>query len=113
MLLSKLKKAGCLLPADFDSVNYPYDRCINRAVLTAESHARRASLNDQHDFIDARAYRVNHDHMAFLVLAVHVDKARDEELAPEQPLIFARSDYSSDNSCKNHNQGSRASRNNH
>jgi len=63
-------------------------------------------LNDQHEFINARADRVNHDHMAFLILTVHIDQPRNKEFAPKQAIIFARSDYGSNYSCKNHNQDS-------
>jgi hypothetical protein len=97
-----------LLTADFDSINYAYDRRINRTVLAAESHARRASLNNQHDFVNARADRINDNDMAFVILSVHIDEPRNQELAPEQALIFARGNNGSDYACKNHNQGSGA-----
>jgi hypothetical protein len=93
--------------ADLNGINYANDRRINRAVLATESHARGASLNNQHKLINARAHGVNHDNMALLILAVHVDQPRDEELASKQAIIFARSDYGSNYSCKKHNSGHR------
>jgi hypothetical protein len=87
---------------DFDGINNADDCGINWAVLTAKSHARRATLNDQNDLVNACAYRVDHDNVTLLILAVHVDQPRDEELSPKQAIIFARCDYSSNYSCKNH-----------
>jgi hypothetical protein len=93
----------CRLPAaDFNGIDNADDRRINGTFLAAKSHPRGASLNDQNDFVNARPYRVNHDDMALLILAVHIDQPRDKKFSPMQAIIFARRDYCSNYSCKNH-----------
>ena len=59
-------------------------------------------MNDQDDFVNARPHGVNHDDMALLVLAVQINQPRNKEFSPKQAIIFARRDYGSDYSCKNH-----------
>jgi hypothetical protein len=84
------------LRTNFNSVNDADNGCINRAVFAAKSHARGTALHYQDDLSDARAHRVYRNNMAFFVLAVHINKPRDQQLAPGQAVIFSRGNYSPD-----------------
>jgi hypothetical protein len=86
----------------FNGVNYADDCGVDRAFFTPESHARRAALDDQHGFVNARAYSIDCDDVPFFVLAVCVDKPRDQELAPVKAVILSRRYYGSDYACKKH-----------
>jgi hypothetical protein len=86
---------GRWLLSYFNSVNYADNGCVNRTFLAAEGHARRASLHYQDNLSKARAHSIHHDNVAFFVLAIHVNKARDKQLAPGQAVVFSRGNHGS------------------
>jgi hypothetical protein len=59
-------------------------------------------LHDQDHFVDAGAYGVDSDDVAFLISAIDVHEPRYQELATVKTLILARCYYSSNYSGKNH-----------
>jgi hypothetical protein len=96
--LPSLRDYDCLL-VYFNRIDDADDGGINRAILAAESQPRRTALNDQHGFLNARADRINGDNVTFFIFAVDADEPRDKQLAPVQPLVFARGDDRSNNAC--------------
>jgi hypothetical protein len=81
------------LRTNFNCINDADDGCINRAVFAAKSHARRTALYYQDNFSDARAHRVYCNNVAFLIIAVYINKPRDQQFAPGQAVIFSRGNY--------------------
>src|SRR5690554_4108744 len=78
------------LSIHLDRIDDADDRGVYRCVFAAVRHARRAALDDQHDFAESRADRIDGDDMAFLVLPIDADGAGDEQFLAVQALILAR-----------------------
>jgi hypothetical protein len=93
---------GHRLLADFHCINYSYDGGVDGTLLAAESHSRGAALHDQYYFVDAGAYSIDRDDVAFFIRSVNANKASHKELAPVKALVLSRGDYSSDYASKNH-----------
>jgi len=87
---------------DFYCINYADYRGVNWTLFAAEGHPRGASLNDQDDFVNARADGIYGNDVTLLILAVNTHQPRDQQLASVKTIVFPRSDDSSNYSSKNH-----------
>ena len=87
---------------NFDCIHDADNGGVNRAVIATESQSRRTTLHDQDRLIHACADRVDGDQMAFLILPVDADHARDQQLSPMQPLVLARGDDGADDFREEH-----------
>jgi hypothetical protein len=68
-----------LRTTDFHCINYADYRGVNWTLFAAEGHPRGASLNDQDDFVHARAYRINGNDVTLLILAVNTNACVRED----------------------------------
>ena len=79
---------------------------VDRAVLQAGRHARRAAADDEHGFADAGVDRVDRDEVAALGLAARIHRPRDEQLAADEPRILAGRDDGPDDLRQEHSASS-------
>ena len=59
-------------------------------------------MYNQDDFMNARAYGVHRDQMAFLILAIHAHEPCHKQLSPVKAIVLPGGDYCSNYSSKNH-----------
>src|SRR5262249_741017 len=75
-----------------DGVDDANDGRVDRTILQARSHARRAPAHDQDGLAETRIDRVDRNQIASLGLPVRIDRPRDEQLVADEPLVLARRD---------------------
>src|SRR5262249_46747149 len=74
----------------------------DRTVLHARGHPRRAAADDQDGLANPRVHGVDRYEVAAFGLSPRVHRARDEQLATDQPLVLPRRDDGPDNLCEDH-----------
>ena len=72
------------------------DGGVDRTVLQAGRHARGAAADDEHGLADAGVDGVDGDEIVAFRLAGRIDRARDEQLGADEPLVLARRDDGAD-----------------
>src|SRR5262249_60568660 len=78
------------------------DGGVDRAVLHAGGHARRAAADDQHRFAEARVDGVDGDEIVAVGLAAGIHRTGDEQLVADEALILPRGHDGADDLDEDH-----------
>src|SRR5262245_54337458 len=90
---SPMTLATCMmLLGDVDGIDDADDRGIDRRVLHARRHARRAAADNQNGLADAGIDRIDRNEVVAFGLALGIDRTGQQQLVADQPRIFSRRD---------------------
>src|SRR5687767_11449172 len=95
---------------DFDRVDHAHDRRVDRAVLEAGRHPRRAAADDEDRLADAGVHGVHGDEVRALEFSGRIDGPRNKKLRAFEPLVLAGGDDGPDDSGEEHWCSGRADR---